>query len=203
MNADGAGFLGGRGVDTLDEGGIESAADGEAFGKDGRAGEHRAVGSFFIFEGRDFETGLRDGDALEFVEVVRVPRGVGVAKGVGEGKESCTGSDFICVGACYEFARGVDFFVRSFAEVIDVGAREIELADFFHQRHAMDEVVDAGFDGLRGIEVDGLLILVLGEGRDRGCGEQQEEDCPGLSMHDASLPCCAARRHDSVNVMIR
>ncbi len=190
MNADGTRFLGGCCIDAIHERHVESASDGEPFGKDGCPREHGAVGSLFVLEERDFEAGLGERDLLEFVEVVHLPCEVAVSKSVGEREETRAWADFAGECAGSEFSCAVSLLVGRLTQLVNIAAGKVELADLFLQRHAPHEIVDTDFNGLCRIQVEGFHILGLRLSSSHSCGEQRDEDHLGsrFSSHDPFFP---------------
>src|SRR6266849_6558605 len=116
MDADGPGFTCSGGIDGLDKRHVETAADGKSLGKNCRSGKHAAVGAFFILEKRDLQPRLSKRDFLKLIEVLGLLLSSFVENGIGQGKETSTGTDFIGVSSRRETLARLHLFGNGFSQ---------------------------------------------------------------------------------------
>jgi hypothetical protein len=109
--------------------------------------------SFFIFEKRDFQSRLSQGDVLKFVEVIHLPANVLLLESICQGKKAGPGAKFGRICSCGKLPCRLDLFRDGLSEPIYVCGGEIQLSHLLLQRHALHQIVDPYIDRLTGVKV--------------------------------------------------
>src|SRR5262249_16779410 len=154
MDANGPRFPRRSSVHRVDEAHIETAAQSQTFRKHRRTRKHSSVGAFFVLKKRNFEARLRQSDFLKRIEILNLLLDSFVQDCVRKSEESAARPDFVRVGSGREPFAGLHFLGNALAQLVDVYARQVALADFLLQSHAGHQILDSDLDRLLGIQID-------------------------------------------------
>ncbi len=102
--------------------------------------------AFFVFHDRYFQACLGESDFLQFVEVFRLLARAFMENLIGEGKETAGRTDFLGIRSGREFLARLHLRGNVFSQLININTGQIELPDFFLERHPAHEVIDSLLD---------------------------------------------------------